>query len=178
MPDVGDGRPAACRAVASASPVRLGDLARIACFRWRTPPLSFRNSDAPFDSGRKRPCRISLVWEAVCKALTSSKLPSVTFAETRQATTLAYLAGLLEGEGSFLRPPPSSPQQSSVALMMTDEDVVSGAALLLETSRQAPPYRREAHHKHIYTARVRGRRAANVECGCKRRAGIADSWSD
>lgn len=42
-----------------ASPVRLGDLARIACFRWRTPPLGFRSPDAPFDSGRKRSCRAS-----------------------------------------------------------------------------------------------------------------------
>jgi hypothetical protein len=53
-------------------------------------------------------------------------------------------------------------QQSAVALMMTDDDVVSRAAMLLETSRQAPPYKREAHHKSVYTARVRGLRATEV----------------
>jgi hypothetical protein len=46
--------------------------------------------------------------------------------------------------------------------MMTDEDVVCRAALLLETSLQTPPYRREAHHKPVYVARVRGRRAVEV----------------
>jgi hypothetical protein len=33
----------------------------------------------------------------------------VTFSETRRPLTLAYLAGLLEGEGAFLKPPPSRP---------------------------------------------------------------------
>lgn len=94
--------------------------------------------------------------------LPHGRFASVTFKETRQPTTLAYLAGLLEGEGSFLRPPPSSPQQSAVVLMMTDEDVVSRTALLLETSRQAPPYKKKAHYKDVYVARVRGRRAAEV----------------
>jgi hypothetical protein len=107
--------------------------------------------------------RISLVWAAVCKTVRrSGRIPSVTFGQARRLTTLSYLAGLLEGEGSFLCPPPSSPQQSSVALMMTDDDVVSRTAMLLETSRQAPPYKREAHHKSVYTARVRGLRAAEV----------------
>lgn len=44
---------------------------------------------------------------------------------------LAWLAGLLEGEGSFCKGPPSKPNSPRVALSMTDEDVVSRVALLL-----------------------------------------------
>ena len=106
--------------------------------------------------------RVEVLVSRRAKSTWPYRVPSVTFKETRRPTTLAYLAGLLEGEGSFLRPPPSSPQQSAVALAMTDEDVVSRAAMLLETSRQAPPYRRAVHHKPVYTARVRGLRAVEV----------------
>ena len=45
---------------------------------------------------------------------------------------------------------------------MTDDDVVIRAALFLETSHLAPPHRREAHHKSIHVARVRGQRAIEV----------------
>ncbi len=37
---------------------------------------------------------------------------------------LHWLAGLLEGEGSFLKPPPSAPNTPRITLQMTDEDVV------------------------------------------------------
>jgi hypothetical protein len=106
--------------------------------------------------------RVEVLVSRRAKSTWPYRVPSVTFKETRRPTTLAYLAGLLEGEGSFLRPPPSTPQQSAVALAMTDEDVVSRAAMLLETSRQAPPYRRAVHHKPVYTARFRGLRAVEV----------------
>jgi hypothetical protein len=58
MPDVSDGRSAACKAAATASPVRLGDLAP--CFRWRIPPLGFRSPDAWFDSRRKHQAMLTL----------------------------------------------------------------------------------------------------------------------
>lgn len=41
-----------------------------------------------------------------------------------------WLAGLLEGEGSFLAGPPSAPNSVRIALMMTDEDVVARVATL------------------------------------------------
>lgn len=43
---------------------------------------------------------------------------------------LHWLAGLLEGEGSFLKGPPSAPRHPVVALQMTDEDVVSRVAAM------------------------------------------------
>lgn len=41
-----------------------------------------------------------------------------------------WLAGLLEGEGSFTRGPPSTPRVPRVTLPMTDRDVVQRAAVL------------------------------------------------
>jgi LAGLIDADG-like domain len=84
------------------------------------------------------------------------------FADDRRKTTLSYLAGLLEGEGSFLKPPPSSPDQSAVALSMTDRDVVQRTALLLEATCWTVANRQKPHHKIAYTTRVRGRRAVEV----------------
>lgn len=88
-------------------------------------------------------------------------MPASTFATTRRATTLAYLAGLLDGEGSFLCPPPSMPNQPAVALAMTDEDIVARAALLLEAKYMTLP-RRQSHHKVVYVVRVRGHRAVET----------------
>ena len=43
---------------------------------------------------------------------------------------LFWLAGLLEGEGSFLKPPPSEPNRPRISLEMVDEDVIQRAAQL------------------------------------------------
>jgi hypothetical protein len=43
---------------------------------------------------------------------------------------LYWLAGLLEGEGSFMLPPPSDPGRPRMSLQMTDEDVVAKVAAL------------------------------------------------
>jgi hypothetical protein len=45
----------------------------------------------------------------------------------------AWLAGLLEGEGTFLRPPPSMPNCPIVACRMTDRDVVERVAACFGT---------------------------------------------
>lgn len=50
--------------------------------------------------------------------------------DTRCAVTdlslpqLSWVAGLLEGEGTFLAPPPSSPNQPRLRVQMTDRDIV------------------------------------------------------
>jgi hypothetical protein len=44
---------------------------------------------------------------------------------------LNWLAGLLEGEGSFLKAPPSSPNCPRISLEMADKDVVEKAASLM-----------------------------------------------
>lgn len=43
---------------------------------------------------------------------------------------LHWLAGLLEGEGSFMKPSPSSPNCPIISLQMTDEDIVKRVSLL------------------------------------------------
>ncbi len=48
-----------------------------------------------------------------------------------EAPALVWLAGLLEAEGTFLKPPPSSPRLPIVACRMTDRDVVERVAGLL-----------------------------------------------
>lgn len=83
------------------------------------------------------------------------------FAAARRPTTLAYLAGLLEGEGSFLCPPPSKPGCPAVALSMTDEDVVARVALFLEARYFRLPARRDSY-KDAFVCRVRGRRAVEL----------------
>lgn len=89
-----------------------------------------------------------------------------SFTTIRRPTTLSYLAGLLEGDGSFMRPSPSTPNQPAVALAMTDEDVVRRAATLLETGVYTLG-RRQAHHKDVFSLRVRGRRAVEVMTALK-----------
>lgn len=52
------------------------------------------------------------------------------FFDTRQ---LAWLVGLLEGEGTFVPGPPSKPRRPIAALAMTDDDVVHRVAVLWGT---------------------------------------------
>jgi hypothetical protein len=47
--------------------------------------------------------------------------------------TLAWLAGLLEGEGSFSRGLPSNPTKPIISLHMVDEDVVARVAAIWES---------------------------------------------
>ena len=47
---------------------------------------------------------------------------------------LYWLAGLLEGEGSFMRGAPSRPNTPMVSLSMTDEDVVARVGRMLGVS--------------------------------------------
>jgi len=50
------------------------------------------------------------------------------FPDEVSSDDLHWLAGLLEGEGSFLKGPPSAPRYPVLALQMTDEDVVRRVA--------------------------------------------------
>jgi len=66
-----------------------------------------------------------------------------------------WLAGLLEGEGTFLSGPPSDPSSPIVRLCMTDVDVVTRAAALLD--RAVTPVRpRQAHHKPPFVTQIKG----------------------
>ncbi len=72
---------------------------------------------------------------------------------------LYWLAGLLEGEGSFLESPPSKPNRISIQLEMTDEDIVKKAADLLMVPVYKPKKRNDKH-KQTFRLKVNCAKAA------------------
>lgn len=78
--------------------------------------------------------------------------------------TLWWLAGLLEGEGSFIAPVPSSPRRPIISLSMTDEDVVARVADLWGVRYHAVGKGRSAAHgwKVAYRVMLRGHPAARL----------------
>jgi hypothetical protein len=79
------------------------------------------------------------------------------------AHDLTWLAGLLEGEASFLMGPPCKPNRPRILLSMTDIDVVQRAASLLEiggiVTRRFPS---DSHKKPAYVITLYGSRAVRV----------------
>jgi hypothetical protein len=71
---------------------------------------------------------------------------------------LHWLAGLLEGEGSFVPGPPSAPRMPAISMQTVDEDVVARAAALLgrKFTRIRP---RQAHWQVSFMLRATGGRA-------------------
>jgi hypothetical protein len=60
-----------------------------------------------------------------------SPLPTVEPPPWMSAVEFHWLAGWLEGEGSFLAPPPSDPRRSRISGQARDEDVVAKVGRLL-----------------------------------------------
>ena len=93
---------------------------------------------------------------------------------------IAWLAGLLEGEGSFLAAVPSARRSVRISLQMTDEDVVCRAAQLMGgvSVYCARRSQKNARHKDLYVVVLRGVRAAALMrvllplMGARRRAQI------
>jgi len=73
---------------------------------------------------------------------------------------LYWLAGLLEGEGSFMQGPPSDAHRPLISVEMTDEDVIARVSVLFKTKVLKPAKRGE--YKQTYTCRVTGDRAAEL----------------
>jgi hypothetical protein len=71
---------------------------------------------------------------------------------------LHWLAGLLEGEGTFLAGPPSAPRSPAVQVSMVDRDIIERAGALLDAAVTMVPSRREGW-RTAYCVRVRGARA-------------------
>lgn len=97
---------------------------------------------------------------------------------------LYWLAGLLEGEGSFIGPAHGG-NKIRVSIGMTDEDVIARVAALLGRDYAARPPR-EAHHKTNYLTSINGQQAAILMAllrplmGERRRAAIdraLDAWT-
>jgi len=73
-----------------------------------------------------------------------------------EPSDLRWLAGLLEGEGTFLRPVPSAPRAPLIRLAMTDHDVVRRAAGLLERSVVSAEGGRVHGHRTVFMVTVKG----------------------
>ena len=76
-------------------------------------------------------------------------------------TVRYWLAGLYEGEGSFIKGPPSNPHTPRVSLQMTDEDVMEKAASLLGTTYSKCKRRKPKHHKESFIVMLRGQNAVD-----------------
>ncbi len=74
---------------------------------------------------------------------------------------LNWLAGWLEGEGSFLRGPPSSPGLCIVSAVSTDEDVIAKVAGWWGV-KYHPIKSRENHHKQAFVLKKSGKGAADL----------------
>jgi hypothetical protein len=75
---------------------------------------------------------------------------------------LSWLAGLLEGEGSFLMPPPSKSNSPRIALQMTDRDVVERAAHLMGVNYIHEKDPKKEGWKVTYRICVQGSRAMEL----------------
>lgn len=97
-----------------------------------------------------------------------------------QELNVSWLAGLLEGEGTFLLPSPSAPRSPSVVIQMTDRDIVERVARLIGVSCYAMPTRNPMHLP-VFSARARGLRAVSVmaairdQMGARRSQRITDA---
>lgn len=78
-----------------------------------------------------------------------------------ELSPLYWLAGILEGEGTFISGPPSQPNSPVARICMTDRDIVARAAVLLE--RAVTPVRaREPHYKPPYVTQIKGLEAVGL----------------
>lgn len=96
----------------------------------------------------------------------------------RSTLDLAWLGGLLEGEGAFM----SKNGCPQISLQTTDQDVLDRAAALLGTKRQGEGWKAKgkATYKPVYACRVHGTHAISwmmtlyTFLGARRRAKITE----
>lgn len=77
------------------------------------------------------------------------------------SATAHWLAGLLEGEGTFLKAPPSEPNSPAIRVEMTDKDVIERVARIFcrAVIRNTP---RHEDFKVPYATSIRGRDAVMI----------------
>ncbi len=72
-----------------------------------------------------------------------------------------WLAGLLEGEGSFIAPPPSEPNKPRISIAMTDKDIIKRVANLFGLSYiYESKDKRSSKWKPYFQVVFKGKRAA------------------
>jgi len=87
---------------------------------------------------------------------------------------LAWLAGILEGEGTFLRPLPSMPNCPIVACRMTDRDVVERVATEFGTAVMAID---KGKYRTEFAATLKGRCAVELMADIKPLMGERRQWA-
>lgn len=75
---------------------------------------------------------------------------------------LAWLAGLLEGEGSFCKAPPSESNRPRISLQMTDKDVVEKVAKMFGVAYMYPRRHVGTTWKQCFQVVLRGKRAIEL----------------
>lgn len=77
---------------------------------------------------------------------------------------LYWLAGLLEGEGSFLKGSPSQPNRCAISIATTDKDVAEKVENIFTTKKIFIPNagKKVSHYKDVYLIRVTGGRAVKL----------------
>ena len=88
-------------------------------------------------------------------------LPSGSWPGTLEGTLnaeIAWLAGLLEGEGSFVAPPPSDPKRVRILIEMADRDVIEKVSVLVGLAYTRPDRRKE-NWRQSYKLTIRRARA-------------------
>jgi Helix-turn-helix domain of resolvase len=85
-------------------------------------------------------------------------LPPVDTPPWMSSAELHWLAGWLEGEGSFQAPPPSKPACPRISAQARDRDVVAEAGRLLQVKSTFEKARRQ-HWSPIWRVLLQGRRA-------------------
>lgn len=73
-----------------------------------------------------------------------------------------WLAGLLEGEGSFRKGPPCKENLPIISIQMTDKDVLEKVATLFNVSVVKGSKPKKDHHKQVYIVTLRGAKAVEV----------------
>lgn len=76
--------------------------------------------------------------------------------------TLHWLAGLLEGEGSFTAGIPANPAKPIISLQMTDEDVVAKVAAIFQVKYHQVEMNHEKGWRDTYRLRIAGKKAVAV----------------
>jgi hypothetical protein len=78
--------------------------------------------------------------------------------------TLCWLAGLLEGEGSFTKGNPSYPNKPIISIQMADEDTIAKVATILGVKymRQYTQRHQENNWRPTYSTKISGQNAVEL----------------
>ena len=75
---------------------------------------------------------------------------------------LCWLAGYLEGEGSFLAGSPSNPTEPGISVCSTDEDVIARVALMFGVKYWKVKGKRKSHWKEVWLTKKKGSHAVEL----------------